>query len=195
MAAVAALDGETLQRGFGQVLASVGVVPFLEDWAGPFLVRVGDAWASGRIQTFHEHFASEQLRDFLAAGWRPLAAQARGPVVVCATLPGEAHALGLQMVAAVLALEGCRIVFVGPDTPLADLRQGVVQAGARALFVSLSSCADPMAAGAALTELRWGLPAGVAMVIGGAGAPDTVPGVQRLPRLSDIPGVVATLEP
>lgn len=193
MGAVRNLEGETLQRGFRQSLASMGLVPFLEQCAGPFLVRVGHAWSIGEIQTFHEHFASEQLRDFLAAGWRPLVERARGPMVVCATLPGEAHALGLHMAASVLALEGCRMVFVGPDTPIRDLEQGVVQAGARGLFMSVSASARPEEARAGLTELRRRLPESVRMVVGGSGAPDGIPGVRVVTRLAEIPQIVAAL--
>lgn len=192
MTAVRNLDGERLQHGFHHALASIGLLPFLEERAAPFLGRVGEAWVRGDIQTFHEHFASEQLRDFLASGWRPLAERARGPMVVCATLPGEAHALGLHMAASVLALEGCRIVFVGPDTPLPDLREAALQSRARAVFVSVSASADRIAARDALLDLRQLLPAAVDIVVGGAGAPEGIVGVRTASRLTEIPGIVAS---
>ena len=45
----------------------------------------------------------------------PFDDRAHGPAVVLATLPGEAHAIGLQMAALVIAMSGCRVCYVGPD--------------------------------------------------------------------------------
>lgn len=191
--ATRALDAEALGAGFHAAHARLGLVPFLEQAVGPYLRAVGDAWAAGGLQTFHEHFASEQLHDFLVGLWRPANARRPGPPVVCATLPGEHHALGLHMAAAILADQGLPIVFLGPDSPLVDLRDAVLTCGARALVVSVSSAASPTTARAHLVELRRLLPPRHAVIVGGTGAPDGVLGVETMQSLAALVPTAAAL--
>jgi methanogenic corrinoid protein MtbC1 len=187
MRAVRDLDGPALQRALLGSVASEGIVPSLDELVGPFLERVGEAWHAGSIHAFHEHFASEHVREFLADLWRPLAAHPTGPIAVCATLPGETHVLGLHMAAVVLALRGWRVAFIGSDTPLENLASGTVQVGAEALFLSVSASARGKEVRAALRDLRRLLPSGVRIVAGGAGAPDGTPGVEVVRKLAAIP--------
>ncbi|HND34699.1 MAG TPA: MerR family transcriptional regulator, partial [Myxococcota bacterium] len=88
MEAVRRLDGDMLEAALCTELARLGMVEFLEDRAAPFLGAIGCAWQEGKILPYQEHFASEHLRDFLAAQWRRMSDVARGPVAVCAALPG-----------------------------------------------------------------------------------------------------------
>lgn len=189
--AAAALDGETLEQGFRSRAAQHGVVEFLERWAVPFLVAVGVAWEQGRIDPFQEHFASERLRDFLAATWRPLADANTGPVAVCAGLPGDQHVLGLHMVAALAAMTGWRVIYLGGDTPLQDVEACARHPGVRALLISISPATARTDAAWSLGALRARVPADVAIVVGGGGAPEGVDGVTRLPEL---PALVQWLE-
>ncbi len=190
------LDARALAAGLRAAQGRLGLLAFLEDAASPFLVEVGNAWASGELQTFHEHFASEQLRDLLVAWWRPMAELADGAPVVCAGLPGEQHVLGLHMAAAVAALAGRRVVFVGQDTPLVDLRDGATQSGATAVLIGVSGSANAASSRSSLGELRRLLPASVALVVGGAGAPTGLSddaGVEIVQRLSDLPATLRRL--
>lgn len=187
------LDAKSMLSAMRSAHARLGMVRFLEEIATPFLVEVGDAWARGELQTFHEHFASERLRDFLVDAWRPMSDAASGPIVVCATLPGEQHVLGLHMAASILAMSDRRVVFVGPDMPLMDLRDCAIQSHARALFIGISASASPMTSRAYLAELRRLLPPRIALVVGGGGSPQEAPGVVTVRRLSEIPGIVEGL--
>ncbi len=189
LAATRALDGEALDAGLRSAFARLGLLRFLVDRATPFLHRVGEAWEQGTLQIFHEHFASERLGELLASTWRPLAEDREGPAVVCGTLPAERHVLGLHMAAAVLALEGCRIVFVGRDTPPDQLGGCARQVDASAVVVSVSACADPERTRADLGELRASVPAEVAVLAGGVGAPELA-GVRRVESLEELPALV-----
>jgi methanogenic corrinoid protein MtbC1 len=192
MHATLELDAEGLASAFHSAHSRLGLIGFLTERAGPFLIRVGEAWESGELQIFHEHFASARLQEFLAATWRPLAEDNSGPCVVLATLPGEHHVLSLHMAASVLALEGCRIVFVGQDTPVADLRDCVAQGRARALTLAVAPSADVEATRAALTQLRAMVPTTVDIVVGGAGTPRDVAGIRFVESLGELPAVVAS---
>ncbi len=174
--AAAALDGDALDRAFRARLARVGMEAFLSGWAGPFLVAVGEAWASGDIHPFHEHFASERLREFLVSLWRPLSESNQGPVAVCATMPSERHSLGLHMAACLASAAGWRVVFLGAETPLPDIDACARQSGARAVLVSVSSASSPVQVTWDLAVLRSRLPHAVRLVVGGAGAPPLATG-------------------
>jgi DNA-binding transcriptional MerR regulator/methanogenic corrinoid protein MtbC1 len=171
------LDGDALDAAFRSHWAALGAVRFLAERAGPFIESIGQAWAEARLDIYHEHYASERLRDFLASTWRPLADGSTGPAVLLTTLPGERHALGLHMVAPVIALAGCRITFLGADTPLQDIENGAQQLHARAILLSVSRSANPGVTRDALVRLRARVPGTVEIVVGGHGSPDGIAGV------------------
>lgn len=169
--AIERLDGPGLVAALRRAWSSRGAMSFLIEELAPFLAVVGTGWKSGRIDVLHEHFGTERLRGFLAEHWQALSDTNAGPVAVLGNLPGERHDLGLHMAATVLALAGWRVVFLGADTPLASLVGAVERSGARVLVVSVSDAADPAAVAYGLDILAAGVGLGVALLVGGAGAP------------------------
>ncbi len=144
---------------------------FLETRLVPVIAAVGDGWASGRLEIRHEHFLSERVGDLLRSLRLPMDLRASGPLVACATLPGEAHALGLQMAALVLASQGLRVIFLGTEVPPKELLSLARERAPLALALSLSAASPADITGPMLSTLRRGLPSGVALLLGGAGAP------------------------
>ncbi len=171
LALVEQFDGERLAALLLSDWGRLGPVEFVATRTAPLIGRVGDAWRAGRLEIRHEHFLSERLGDLMRSLRLPLDHQARGPVVVCATLPGEAHTLGIQMAALVLAAAGCRVVYFGSEMPPAELAAIVRDLSATAVAVSISSAADRHEASRHLARLRRGLGRAVRMLVGGAGAP------------------------
>ena len=163
------LDGAALETEFRRGLAGDGLWGLLHRRIVPLLAEVGDAWAAGRLSVYEEHLYTERLREFLVSCWRPMADRNGGPVGLCATFPGEHHALGLHLAACALALEGWRVVFLGVDVPLDQIGMGARSSGARAVFLSVSAGGGSAAAGL-VTPLRALLPETVALVLGGDGA-------------------------
>lgn len=180
------LNGDQLEASFRSAWAELGGVRFVVERAGPFVEALGDAWASGAVGVHHEHFASERLRDFLVSTWRPMANSASGPMVVCTTLPGEHHGLGLHMAAAVAVIAGLRLTFLGSDSPLPSIARTVEQTSARAVLLSISGYSRDTDARDALHTLRQLIPDRVDIVVGGAGAPAQAHGVITLDSLSDL---------
>lgn len=171
--AVMALDGQRLQAGLATAWETHGALAAIERVVGPLLGEIGERWRNGRLEILHEHFASEQLRDFLVQHWRGLSARARVRVVAT-TLPGERHVLGLHICATVLATSGVGSVFLGTETPLVDVVGAVETTGAIAVAVSISSATAAQRARAQLEELRDALPPSVTLLVGGAGADATI---------------------
>jgi len=183
---VKAFDGERLTRQFLTDWARMGPVEFLEARIGPLIRAVGEAWERHELEIRHEHFLAERVGDLLRSLRMPLEERATGSLVVFATLPGEAHGLGLQMSALVLAAAGCRTLYLGTEVPIAQVASLARDLAARAVAVSVSSATKGAASAAALRKLREALPRRVALVAGGNGAPLSRPGTDTLHSLRDL---------
>jgi len=170
---VANFDGLGLTDALTRAANVHGATAFLDDWAGPFLTAVGQLWAHGQLSIAQEHFASEYLHARLAAMMPANAGN--GPSVLCATLPGELHVIGLQMAAVTARLAGLSVIFLGANLPVADLAQTAHDVGRRcdlrAVMVSISPAYGVDRARSHLTELQNLLPPLVALLVSGAGAP------------------------
>jgi methanogenic corrinoid protein MtbC1 len=172
MAVVKRMDAEALQSSFQSCWFRLGATNFLHSLVGPFLEEIGRAWYEGRIAVLHEQFASNQLRKFLSSHWRPLSERASGPHVVCATLPGEYHALGLHMTAVVMAIAGCRVIFLGCDSPIETIAHTAQHA--QATLISVSMAANRELVREQIAQLQAKLPEAHTLLIGGGGAPSDI---------------------
>jgi MerR family transcriptional regulator, light-induced transcriptional regulator len=171
LAAVSAFDADNLTAALWSAWGRLGPIGFLQQTVAPLIERVGQEWAEGRMEIRHEHFLSERVGDVLRAIRLPLELRAPGPTVICATLPGESHAIGLQMVALLLASAGVRTLFLGTEIPPAELGRLARELGARAVAISVSAAADGAAVKRHLARLSEALPRHVHVLIGGRGAP------------------------
>jgi methanogenic corrinoid protein MtbC1 len=171
LAAVQAFDAERLTSALWSAWGGLGPIGFLQQTVAPLIERVGLEWAEGRMEIRHEHFLSERLSDVMRAIRLPLDLISAGPTVICATLPGESHAIGLQMVALLLSSSGLRVLYLGTEIPPAELGRLAKELGARAVAISVSAAADSAAMKRHLTKLREALPRAVQLLVGGRGAP------------------------
>lgn len=182
---VEAFDADRLTAALLSEWSRRSPVDFLEARLAPLIAAVGDGWASGRFEIRHEHFLSERVGDLLRSLRLPMDLRASGPQVACATLPGEAHALGLQMAALVLASAGLRVIFLGTEVPPKELLSLVRERAPLALALSLSAASPTGVTAPMLTILRRGLPKGVVLLLGGKGAP-TLRGTSRVASFTDL---------
>lgn len=171
LAAVRAFDADRLTSALWADWGRLGPVGFLQQTVAPLIDRVGREWEEGRMEIRHEHFLSERLGDVMRAIRLPLDLASAGPTVVCATLPGEAHAIGLQMVALLLSSAGLRVLYLGTEIPPPELGRLVRELGARAVAISVSEASDGAATRRHLAKLRESLPRQAQLLVGGKGAP------------------------
>ena len=171
LAAVAAFDADRLTAALWSDWGRLGPVGFLQQTVAPLIERVGREWEQGRMEIRHEHFLSERLGDVMRAIRLPLDLSSAGPTVICATLPGESHAIGLQMVALLLSSAGLRVLYLGTEIPPPELGRLGRELGARAVAISVSAAADGAAVKRHLTKLRDALPRQIQLLVGGRGAP------------------------
>ncbi len=186
MRAVSELDRKRFEGYLRGDFSRMNALDFMNERVQPFLVELGEGWAEGRLSVLHEHFASECIRDFLVAAWRPLSDMARGPKVVLATFSGEQHCLGLHMAAMAVAIADGRVVFLGSNTPVEDIAAAAVQSESSAIALSISGYANAAASVSFLSRLRDLVDDDVELLVGGAGAPREISGVKSLGGLQEL---------
>jgi methanogenic corrinoid protein MtbC1 len=181
-------DADRLTRILLGDWARLGPLAFLETRIVPLIRAVGSAWEEGKLEIRHEHFLSERIGDLLRSLRLPFEERARGPLVVLGSLPGEAHALGLQMAALLLSAGGCRILFLGTEVPVPEMAALAKDMGARAVALSVSSATRGATTSGHIRRLRELLSKRVRLLVGGEGAPKEAPGLEII---HDLPALDA----
>jgi DNA-binding transcriptional MerR regulator len=148
-----------------RLLAAYRIETVLRDLLIPYLHDLGERWARGEISVAQEHFAANLVRGRLlglARGW----GQGHGPAAVLACLPGEQHDLGLLAFGISLQRRGWRIIYLGPDTPIATIHHAIGRIRPD-LVVLTSTVTEHVAAHAdAIADLA----RATSVALGGAGA-------------------------
>jgi MerR family transcriptional regulator, light-induced transcriptional regulator len=191
-------DTAALLQQLRQDLARLGVARFVRESLAPMTQEVGDAWARGELQIHEEHLFTHALQLVLGQALVGLAVDARAgrPRVLLATLSGELHTLGLLMVQALLALDGCACVPLGPSLPYPEIAAARDRFDCDVVALSCAAGFDPARARRDILALRALLPDAVALWVGGgcSALPRLrVAGVQVFESLGGIEEAVATL--
>jgi DNA-binding transcriptional MerR regulator len=180
-AALAAFDETRAHEIFDSLLAGRTLDSALADVVVPYLEELGERWARNEASVAQEHFASSFLRGRLlglARGW----GRGLGPCVVLACAPGEQHELGLIAFGLALRARGWRILYLGPDTPIATI--GDAARACDPAFVVVSSFTGERFRESA-AELRR-LAKSYRLCFGGAGAAEQRLGVDALRLTGDV---------
>jgi methylmalonyl-CoA mutase cobalamin-binding domain/chain len=162
-----ALDDTGLERTLRRALATLGAHRFLQGVAAPLLRQVGTAWASGDVTPAQEHLGSAVIERVLAEVADHTKSDGTAHRVVVATLPGERHALGARLVAAVAALGGWRVSYLGTDLPPEEIASAAVALDADAVAISVVADEARDATIEALVTLRAALDPDVELLVGG----------------------------
>jgi methanogenic corrinoid protein MtbC1 len=175
---IVALRGEDV-RGVRSLLraAAVALGPraFVTDLAHPLAVRVGELWAKGVLGVRHEHLASACLTSQLHLLLGALDDGDRSPAVLLATLPGEPHLLGVDMVAVYLASSLAAPRVLGADTPPQAIADAARALDVDAVGISISPAAPGHATTLAVKSLLALMPKRVELWLGGGGARAVAP--------------------
>ena len=164
------LQVEALRHALSQAAWRIGLERFVTRLCAPLTARVGEAWAAGAIEVYEEHVYTEAVQGVLRAAIAGLAAPAGGPRVLLATFPGEVHGLGLLMVEALLALEGCRCTSLGTQTPVVDIARAAMAQPVDIVALSFSPVLPAGQVRSGLSQLHALLPRSIAVWAGGRSA-------------------------
>ena len=188
-------DVDRLRGALTRALARMGLGRFVLDVIAPLNGEVGEAWMQGRLEVFQEHLYTESVQVVLRSALHHLPAAGAGrPCVLLATVSGEPHGLGLLMAEAVLALEGCRCVSLGVQTPIWDIARATDAVDAQIVALSYTGCTSPNQLVDGLVELRSKLRPDIDLWAGGSAAAlqrRRVDGVLVLPQLEQVGDALA----
>lgn len=148
----------------------------------PYLQDLGARWEHGKISIAQEHFATSILRGRLlglARGWGTGA----GPRALLACPPGELHDLGLICFGLMLREHGWRIVLLGPNTPIATIREAADALAPQIVVISAMAADALSVVLPALTELG----AHHRLALAGPGATPDLAGTTRALVLTESP--------
>jgi DNA-binding transcriptional MerR regulator len=143
---------------------------FVIDTVAPLVVAVGEAWAQGKIEVYHEHLCSEELIRCLHTELRALKPKRGFPRIMFATPPDESHVLGLLMAEAALAEQGAVCISAGSQIAMGELAMAVQGCHANIVAMSFSFAYPTRRVRPTLAHLRELLPSTVEIWVGGAGA-------------------------
>ena len=156
----------------------------------PVMREIGDLWQNERAVIVQEHFASAFVREKLAQMMAELdTGMAPGPEAILVGTAGDAHELGLMGCAVRLASAGWRVLYLGTNVPVDELRRVVRDRRPALLCTSMVLRRDPRAFRETVEALRQIAPRDTSVVVGGAGIPEMaepVPGVRYAHTLADI---------
>lgn len=164
-AALARFDEPAAHAALDRLFSAFRLQTVLRDVVLPYLAALGRRWERGEATVAQEHFASNLLRGRLlglARGW----ADAAGPRAVLACAPGELHDLPLISFGLALAARGWSITYLGPDTPIATIKETVARRERPLVVISAVTAERLVAVQGELTELA----ADLRLALAGAGA-------------------------
>ncbi len=158
---------EDLRRSLSQAALRMGLERFVMEIAAPLNRMVGEAWARGYFEVFEEHLYTESMQVVLRNAISTIPHPASRPRVLLTTFPNESHGLGLLMVEAILAMEGCRCLSLGVQTPVWDIVLAATSQNADIVALSFTAALNPNMVIDGLTELRAKLPRATEIWAGG----------------------------
>jgi len=100
----------------------VTIAEIYERILAPAQARLGRMWHRGEITVADEHFGSATTQAVMSL-LRPQFDRAKpnGRALVATSTPGDLHEIGLRMVTDLFEIDGWNVVYLGANTPTADL--------------------------------------------------------------------------
>lgn len=155
---------------FQHRLLDLGLRRFVIEFLAPLSVEVGLAWDRGELPVRCEHLYAEAAGAILHSKQAAVRTVGNGPPkVVLATLTGEAHALGIMMVEAVMTALEMDCIQLGAGTPPLEVAAACRETGADIVALSFSAYFPRRSVLHMATALREALPLSTTLWIGGDG--------------------------
>ena len=101
------------------------------------------------------------------------------------TLENESHSFGLHFCAVTATQAKRKVLNLGPSLPIEEISRASKSELTAAICISISSYYPPHLAVSKLKELRQIVPADIRIIVGGAGAPETIEGIHTIAGFSE----------
>lgn len=133
------LDEARADRVVGEAHALHPLESVVLDLFQSTVLELGEMWHDGKIATTTEHFASSYILGRLRQLMSLAGNSANGQRVIVACAPLDQHEIGAMMLDVMLRREGYHVLYVGANTPVADLADMARAVRPVAVMVSASS--------------------------------------------------------
>ena len=141
IAALSAFDAAGAERVLDDAIALGTVEQVCLNVLEPVLVEIGDRWERGETSVGVEHFSTAfVLRKFGALFNVSAPNSGRGPIIA-ACVEGELHEVGLLLTSLLLSRRGYRMIYLGPNLPIADLVETILTIRPPMVLLSTSTLA------------------------------------------------------
>jgi MerR family transcriptional regulator, light-induced transcriptional regulator len=164
-----ARDPAFLRDQLSRELESRGLFVFVRDVMPMMNTEVGQAWSDGILAVRDEHIYSEIIQGLLREAVASFVNPEGSPRILLTTVPGEPHALGIQMVEAVMSLGNAYCISMGPQSPLNEIASAATELKADIVALSFSIAFPKKKIPPLLRELRAQLPTHIKLWAGGDG--------------------------
>jgi MerR family transcriptional regulator, light-induced transcriptional regulator len=136
--ALVRLDGTAAEDLIDEALRHASIESVAVNMLQRAMYEIGSRWEHGSADTAMEHFATALIYRKVGELFNASSPDVgRGPVVA-ACVAGEQHDLGLLLSALFLSRHGYRMIYLGANMPLNDLRAIVQRARAPVVMLSAS---------------------------------------------------------
>lgn len=137
--AIERFDESRLDAIYNEALALYPIDRVSENLLQAVMRQLGERWRRRHAGIAEEHFFSAYLRNKIGARLHHIAERRNSPRVLLACLPGEQHELGLLLFALLLKTRGYRVLYLGADLPLPQMRLAAETAQVAAVVLSAST--------------------------------------------------------
>jgi len=148
--------------------SGISVQDFYSFILTPAQTEIGRMWHREEITISEEHLATRVAEGVMGAlRSRFVRAQAKNRTVLTATVGGDLHGVGVQMIADFFEMDGWRSINLGANMPISDLRQALIEHRVDLLALSASSPMHVRSIGEVIDQLRQPPTQDVKVIVGG----------------------------
>lgn len=151
--AVIYFDEQILEQVYSEAMSLYPVDVVTNDLLIPLLATLGQRWITNQCGIGEEHFFSEFVRNKLGSRFHHRSLNNRGPRILAACLPGEHHELGLLLFSLAAHERDYRIIMLGANMPINELREIANRTKCVAITLSSTTLVDAEQTAKELKEL------------------------------------------
>jgi DNA-binding transcriptional MerR regulator/methylmalonyl-CoA mutase cobalamin-binding subunit len=134
--AIVRFEENQLDTLYNQTLALYPIDVVTEYLLLPLLTSLGERWENAEGSVAEEHFFGAFMRNKLGARFHHRQKNTTGAKLLVCCLEGEHHEIGAMLFSLAAHEHGFRIVYLGPDMPLAELALTARRAECDAIVLS-----------------------------------------------------------
>jgi len=173
------LEPFEIERELRRSFTEMGPQEFVFELAAPLIQALDHGWSDGRISIAREHLVSDRLEFLLKEQLTITRPTDDRPRLLCLTLSGERHKLGLLMSAVLFQHAGVDCLFLNEELPLSEIPPLAEGLGVAGVALSFSAHYSYRQAKTNLASLRNQLDPNIKLIAGGHAVQQKI----RMPNL------------